>query len=60
MTNKPNGTLYVGMTGNLLQRVAQHRNGSIEGFTKKYGLKRLVHYEIFAKTRPSPSAARNG
>jgi putative endonuclease len=35
------------MTGNLLQRVAQHREGTIAGFAKKYELKRLVYYEVF-------------
>jgi putative endonuclease len=45
MTNRPNGTLYVGVTTNLLRRTWEHREGVIEGFTKKYGLKRLVYYE---------------
>jgi putative endonuclease len=42
----PGGTLYVGMTSNLINRVTQHKNGEIEGFTKKYGCKKLVYYEI--------------
>jgi putative endonuclease len=45
MTNRPNGTLYVGVTSNLPQRVWQHREGVIEGFTKQHGLKRLVYFE---------------
>ena len=45
MTNRPNGTLYVGVTTNLLRRTWEHREGAIEGFTKQYGLKRLVYYE---------------
>jgi putative endonuclease len=45
MTNRPNGTLYVGVTSNLLRRTWEHREGVNEGFTKKYGLKRLVYYE---------------
>jgi putative endonuclease len=45
MTNRPNGTLYVGVTTNLPRRTWEHREGVIEGFTKKYGLKRLVYYE---------------
>ena len=45
MTNRPNGTLYVGVTSDLVQRVWQHREGVVEGFTKKYGLKRLVWFE---------------
>ncbi|MGZ3403211.1 MAG: GIY-YIG nuclease family protein, partial [Phenylobacterium sp.] len=39
------GTLYVGVTGELLNRAAQHREGAIDGFTKQYGVKRLVWYE---------------
>ena len=45
MTNKPNGTLYVGVTNDLSRRVFEHREGAIGGFTKRYGLKRLVYFE---------------
>lgn len=45
VTNAPYGTLYIGMTSNLYSRVAQHRAGTFDGFTKKYGLNRLVWYE---------------
>jgi putative endonuclease len=41
------GTLYVGMTGNLFQRIVQHKNGDIEGFSKNYGCTRLVYYELY-------------
>ena len=47
MANKKNGTIYTGVTSHLLQRNFQHREGVFEGFTKKYGCKRLVYYEIF-------------
>ncbi len=46
MANFRNGADYVGVTSNLMQRVHQHRNGLIPGFTKKYGIKRLIWYEI--------------
>ena len=46
MTNHKNGTLYVGVTSNLIKRVYEHKSGASEGFTKKYGLKCLVYYEI--------------
>lgn len=46
LTNKPNGTLYTGVTSNLLQRIYQHKQGCIAGFTKKYGCKLLVYYEL--------------
>ncbi len=45
MASGLNGTLYVGVTSNLIQRVWQHKQGVVEGFTKKYGVKTLVWYE---------------
>lgn len=48
-----NGTLYVGVTSNLCNRVAAHRQGDIPGFTRKYGVKMLVWIENF----PDMSAA---
>ena len=45
MTNRPNGTLYVGVTDNLARRAWEHREGLVEGFTKRYGLTRLVYAE---------------
>ena len=45
MSNRKHGTLYIGVTSNLVQRVLQHRNGELPGFTTKHGLKRLVWYE---------------
>ena len=41
------GFLYTGVTSNLVRRAWQHRNGSLGGFSRKYGTKRLVYYEIF-------------
>ena len=43
-----NGTLYVGVTSNLMRRLYRHREGSIEGFTKDYGVYRLVWFEQHA------------
>jgi putative endonuclease len=45
LASKRNGTLYIGVTSDLVKRVWQHRNDLIEGFTKKYGVHRLVYYE---------------
>ena len=45
MTNRRNGTLYVGVTSDLIGRCYQHRNGLLRGFTKQYGLKQLVYFE---------------
>ena len=46
LANKKNGTLYVGVTSNLIQRVAQHREGHFDGFTARYGIKALVWWEL--------------
>jgi len=43
LVNKPGGTLYVGITNDLVCRAFEYRRGLVAGFTKKYGLKRLVH-----------------
>ncbi len=45
VTNRANGTLYIGVTNNLARRIWEHREGVIRGFTSQYGLKRLVWYE---------------
>jgi len=45
LASRKNGTLYIGMTDNLIQRVWTHRNGVNKGFTKEYGVKTLVWYE---------------
>ena len=46
LTNKRNGTLYTGVTSNLIKRTWQHKNHVTEGFTKKYRLHKLVWYEL--------------
>ena len=45
LTNKPYGTIYTGVTSNLIQRVYQHKEGFVDGFTKKHDLHQLVYYE---------------
>ena len=45
LANKRNGTLYTGVTSNLVKRIHEHRSNAIEGFTSRYGCKRLVWYE---------------
>ena len=46
MANKRNGTLYTGVTSDIIQRVYQHKQGLVPGFTKRYRCKRLVDYEL--------------
>lgn len=45
LASRRNGTLYIGVTSNLLQRIAQHREGMLGGFTKQHGVKMLVWFE---------------
>jgi putative endonuclease len=45
MSNKKNGTLYIGMTSDLKRRVYEHKNNLAEGFTKKYAVDKLIYYE---------------
>ena len=47
LASKRNGTLYIGVTNNLLKRVHQHKNDVTEGFTRKYNVHSLVYYEVF-------------
>jgi putative endonuclease len=48
LASAPHGTLYIGVTTNLVKRIWQHREDFVAGFTKKYGVHRLVWYEIHA------------
>jgi putative endonuclease len=47
MASQRNGTLYVGVTNDVIRRAWEHREGVVEGFTKKYSVTRLVHFEEF-------------
>lgn len=47
LTNKRNGTLYIGVTSNLAHRIEQHRQGRVAGFTQRCGLKMLVWHQHF-------------
>ena len=46
LASAPNGTLYTGVTSNLIGRVVQHREGTFDGFTKRYGIARLVWFDM--------------
>ena len=46
LASRRNGTLYVGVTSDLIKRTWEHRSGVVEGFTKRYGVHRLVYYEL--------------
>lgn len=47
LASERNGTLYAGLTSDLAKRVNQHKDGEVDGFTKKYGVKLLVWYRYF-------------
>jgi putative endonuclease len=51
VTNRRNGVLYTGVTSNLSRRAYEHREGLVEGFTKRYGLKMLVYAERYDEIR---------
>jgi putative endonuclease len=56
MASRPRGTMYVGFTSDLGRRVWEHKNKILEGFTAKYGIDRLVYYEVFGD--PTEAIAR--
>jgi predicted GIY-YIG superfamily endonuclease len=47
VSNQKSGTLYTGVTSDLVKRIAEHNSGTYDGFTKNYGCKLLVHFEPF-------------
>jgi putative endonuclease len=51
MTNRRNGILYTGVTGDLVRRTHEHREGLVDGFTRHYALKRLVYFEGYDDIR---------
>jgi putative endonuclease len=57
--NRPNGTLYTGVTSDLSRRAREHREGRIDGFTKRYVLKLLVFYERYDDIRDAIQRERN-
>lgn len=48
MANQPRGSIYIGVTSNLVRRVYEHRTGAVKGFTSRYKINQLVYFEIFS------------
>ena len=48
LANQRNGTLYVGVTSNLIKRIWEHKNKAVEGFTQKYNVDKLVYFEQYS------------
>lgn len=59
MTNKPNGTLFVGVTSDLVRRVQEHRNHDAPGFADRYNLERLVWFEAHERFEAAVQRERN-
>ncbi|MGA8549966.1 MAG: GIY-YIG nuclease family protein [Stellaceae bacterium] len=59
VTNRPNGTLYIGVTSNLARRAWEHRIGVVLGFSRRYGLKRLVYAEHHEDIRAAIQREKN-
>ena len=59
LTNRPNGILYIGVTSDLVRRLHEHRTGAVAGFTKRYGLKRLVYFETYDDIRTAIQREHN-
>ena len=59
MANRRDGIVYTGVTTDLPRRCFEHREGLVKGFTLRYGLKRLVYYEVFDDIRAAIQKEKN-
>ena len=59
LASRPGGALYIGVTNDLLRRVYEHRDCLVEGFTKRYNIRRLVYFEIYATARDAIQREKN-
>ena len=55
LASRIGGTLYIGVTNDLLRRISEHKAGLVDGFTKKYAVNRLVYFEVFGDIRDAIS-----
>jgi putative endonuclease len=59
LASRPRGTLYIGVTNNLIRRIYEHREGLIDGFTKEHAVKMLVYYEQHATAMAAIQREKN-
>jgi putative endonuclease len=59
LASRPGGAIYVGVTGNLVKRVAEHKSGRVPGHTKRYGIDKLVHFEVYDDIRDAIQREKN-
>jgi putative endonuclease len=59
LASRPGGAIYVGVTGDLLRRVYEHKNKLVKGHTLEYGIDRLVHFEIYSTARDAIQREKN-
>lgn len=59
LASRPGGTLDVGVTNDLIRRVYEHKSKLVKGFTLRYGIDRLVHFEIYATARDAIQREKN-
>jgi putative endonuclease len=59
LASRPGGALYVGVTNDLLRRVAEHKQGLVKGHTKRYGINKLVYFEQYADVRDAIQREKN-
>ena len=59
LASRPKGTLYIGVTNHLERRVYEHREGYYPGFTRRYGIRQLVHYETYDDIRMAQQRERS-
>jgi putative endonuclease len=59
LASRPGGALYVGVTNDLVRRVYEHKNGLVDGFTKRFRVDRLVYFEVYAASRDAIQRERN-
>jgi putative endonuclease len=59
LASRPGGAIYIGVTNDLIRRVYEHRNGFVEGHTKRYHIHQLVYFEIYSTARDAIQREKN-